>query len=100
MFTVKIPRDLEPYKSSTIDSHMRIFENLEEIPKIIHISWKSKDILNSQNPMILNGIGNMKKINPEYDLQISDDTDVDNYIKSKLDAADYVSRFRIFLGWV
>lgn len=81
--------NVKPYMSSSIDNRMSIFEKLEEIPKLIHISWKSKEILNSQNPMILNGIGNMKKINPEYDLQISDDNDVENYIKSKITKSDY-----------
>jgi hypothetical protein len=89
MFIVKKPGDLKPYTSSSINNQMSIFENLEEIPKIIHISWKSKEVLNSQNPMILNGIGNMKNINPEYDLQISNDSDVEDYIKSKIEESDY-----------
>jgi len=89
MFKVVKPTDLTPYTSSSIDTRMSIFEDLEEIPKVIHISWKSKNVLNSQNPMILNGIGNMKNINPEYDLQISDDADVENYIKSHISTFDY-----------
>ena len=39
MFIVKKPGDLKPYTSSSINNQMSIFENLEEIPKIIHISW-------------------------------------------------------------
>lgn len=59
------------------------------IPKVIHISWKTKDILDNQSPLILNGVANMKKINPEYQLEISDDNDVDNYLKQHLSSWDY-----------
>tara|TARA_B100000768_G_C11254399_1_gene365679 strand:- start:953 stop:1162 length:210 start_codon:yes stop_codon:yes gene_type:complete len=56
--------------------------NLGSIPKIIHISWKNKNIIGNQSPVILNGITNLKKINPDYKLEISDDNDVENYLKS------------------
>ena len=63
--------------------------NLGSIPKIIHISWKNKNIIGNQSPVILNGITNLKKINPDYKLEISDDNDVENYLKSKLKKWDY-----------
>lgn len=59
------------------------------IPKIVHVSWKTKDILGNQSPIILNGIANLKKINPEYTLEISDDNDVEKYLKSNLKNWDY-----------
>ena len=80
---------LKYHKSISLDKKFSLFENLEEIPKIIHISWKSKDILNSNNPMIINGILSMKNINPDYDLQISDDNDVENYIRSHIPPTDF-----------
>ena len=76
-------------KNMPLDIKFSIFETFDDIPKIIHISWKSKDILNSQNPMIINGIGNMKNINPEYDLQISDDNDIEEYIINHISSEDY-----------
>jgi hypothetical protein len=63
--------------------------NLGPIPKIIHVSWKTKDILENQSPLILNGIANLKKLNPDYSLEISDDNDVEEYLKSKLRKCDY-----------
>jgi mannosyltransferase OCH1-like enzyme len=63
--------------------------NHGSIPKIIHVSWKKKDILDNQSPLILNGIANLKKINPDYTLEISDDSDVEVYLKSKLNKWDY-----------
>ncbi len=61
----------------------------EPIPKIVHVSWKTKDILDNQSPIILNGIANLKKINPDYKLEISDDNDVEKYLISKLKKWDY-----------
>ena len=59
------------------------------IPKIVHISWKIKNILDNQSPIILNGIANLKKINPDYKIEISNDNDVEKYLKGKLRKWDY-----------
>jgi hypothetical protein len=85
----KILKLLNYHKSISLDEKFSSFEYLEEIPKIIHVSWKSKDILKSKNPIITNGILNMKSINTDYDLQISDDKDVDSYIMSHIPLKDY-----------
>lgn len=63
--------------------------NYPPIPKIIHCSWKNKDILNNPSPLIERGIANMQKINPDYKLEISDDNDVEIYLKDKLSKWDY-----------
>ncbi|GGG33511.1 glycosyltransferase family 32 protein [Bizionia arctica] len=59
------------------------------IPKLIHISWKNKSILDNQSPIILNGITNLIKINPDYKVEISDDDDVEIYLKNNLKKWDY-----------
>ena len=61
----------------------------DPIPKIIHVSWKSKDVLQQQSPMILNGWANLKSLNPDYKFEISDDTDVELYLKKHLKKWDY-----------
>ena len=66
-----------------------IFKNLGYIEKKIHITWKDKNILNSEHPLILNGVANMKKLNPEYNIVISDDNDVEQYLKYHLSDTDY-----------
>ncbi len=63
---------------------------LDAIPKIIYISWKTKDILNNQSPVILNGITNLKELNPGYTLEISDDDDIEIYLKEHLKSWDYI----------
>lgn len=61
----------------------------DPIPKIIHVSWKNKDVLNSQSPLLLNGWVNLKNLNPDYKFEISDDEDIEKYLKSNLKAWDY-----------
>ena len=61
------------------------------IPKIIHISWVDKDILfKSKNPLAINGVQNMKKINPNYVIQVSNDLEVDDYIQSCISIDDWL----------
>jgi len=59
------------------------------IPKIAHYTWVSKDILHSQNPMILNGIRNFVDMNPDWRINIYQDHEVDQYLKSNLSDHDY-----------
>jgi len=62
----------------------------DSIPKIIHVSWKTKNILDNKSPVILNGLANLKKLNPNYKLEISDDNDVELYLKNNLKKWDYI----------
>ena len=64
-------------------------KNLKPIPKNLFISWKNKDFYNSQNPLILNGIGNFKNMNPDWIINLYDDKEVDDYLKKNLDKIDY-----------
>jgi mannosyltransferase OCH1-like enzyme len=73
-----------------LDIHFKFFEELADIPKKIHISWKSPEkILDNNNPMILNGVKNAIDLNPDYETEISSDIDVDNYIKNSIPNQDY-----------
>ena len=60
------------------------------IPKIIHISWVDKRILfESQNPLAINGVQNMKRLNPDYKIEVSDDNDVNEYIQKHIAESDW-----------
>lgn len=60
------------------------------IPKVIHISWVDKRILfESENPLAINGIQNMKRLNPKYVFEVSDDNDVNDYIQSCISIDDW-----------
>ena len=66
-----------------------LLEPLSSIPKKIHISWKDKSILESSNQLAVNGIQNLIKINPDWELVISDDNEVELYLKENLSSIDY-----------
>jgi mannosyltransferase OCH1-like enzyme len=58
------------------------------IPKIIHIAWNDKQVLESTSPLIVNGLRKLVDLNPDWVLQISDDADIDAYLQDKM-AEDY-----------
>tara|TARA_R110000782_G_C14729101_1_gene405000 strand:- start:196 stop:957 length:762 start_codon:yes stop_codon:yes gene_type:complete len=61
------------------------------IPKLVHISWVDKvKLFTSNNPIAINGIQNMKRINPDYAFQVSDDNDVDDFIQSCISNDDWL----------
>ena len=59
------------------------------IPKIVHLTWKTKDILSSTSPLILNGIAKLKELNPDWKITIYTDDEIDNYLKYFLEPVDY-----------
>lgn len=59
------------------------------IPKIIHLSWKSKDVANSTSDLITNGLKNLIELNPDWDVQISTDEEVNQYLKDNLSEQYY-----------
>ena len=59
------------------------------IPKIVHMSWKSKDVVGSNSDLIKNGLRNLINLNPEWQVEISTDEEVDSYLKGVLQKDDY-----------
>ena len=84
------PKEHPTNQPNNINDYLNnIFKNYGPIEKKIHISWKNKDILNTDFSIIKNGIKALKNLNPEYEFEISDDNDVDNYIKTHISKEDY-----------
>jgi GR25 family glycosyltransferase involved in LPS biosynthesis/lipopolysaccharide biosynthesis glycosyltransferase/predicted O-methyltransferase YrrM/mannosyltransferase OCH1-like enzyme len=63
--------------------------NLSEIPKVAHISWKRKDILNKGYKLIDKGVSNLCSLNPEWDVIIYDDEDVNKTLRDCLGASNW-----------
>lgn len=59
------------------------------IPKIGHIVWNHKEILNSDHPMIVNGLLNLIKINPDWKFTVYVPSDIEHDLKSVLSVDDY-----------
>ena len=66
-----------------------ILKDLGPIEKKIHISWKTKDILELDFTIIKHGIKKLKELNPEYTFEISDNNDVEKFIKKHISDNDY-----------
>lgn len=54
------------------------------IPKIIHLSWKTKCVVDDQSDIVLGGLRKLIDLNPDWDVQISTDNEVNNYLKTNL----------------
>jgi mannosyltransferase OCH1-like enzyme len=59
------------------------------IPKKVHLSWKSKDILDCPLPIITHGVRRLADLNPDWEFEVSDDADVEAYLAANLNADDY-----------
>ena len=59
------------------------------IPKKAHIAWKNKNVINSNHPLITNGLHKLISLNPDWTVTIYDDNDVDEYLKNVLNKKDY-----------
>lgn len=59
------------------------------IPKIVHMTWKDKSVLNSKLPMVERGLSNLIKLNPEWTVTVYDDDDVNEFLKQELDSSDF-----------
>lgn len=60
------------------------------IPKIIHISWKSKDILEDDHIFPKNCIQKLVNLAEGWEPIVSDDHDVDRYLKDNLSTVNYI----------
>jgi mannosyltransferase OCH1-like enzyme len=59
------------------------------IPKIVHLSWKAKDLLDSDSPLVQEGMKKLVELNPDWDVQISTDDEVDSYLQAQLEPKIY-----------
>lgn len=80
--------ETEFVQPSAVDP-LDFFANLPPIPKLVHLTWKNKDVLNSDLRIVLNGARNLVDLNPDWTVSVSNDTEVEAYLRDKLSAADY-----------
>ena len=83
-------QDLVAYLSSSNLCNINyLLKDLGPIEKKIHVSWKTKDILDLDFTIIKHGIRQLKELNPEYTFEISDNDDVEKFIKKHISKDDY-----------
>jgi hypothetical protein len=59
------------------------------IPKKVHLSWKTKDLLDSKSPLVVHGVKRLVELNPDWEVTIYDDQEVDDYLKKQLEPQVY-----------
>lgn len=62
---------------------------MSSIPKIAHVAWKTKDVVDSKSPLIVNGLRKLIDLNPDWTVTVYDDNDVDEYLRNVLNKRDY-----------
>ena len=55
-----------------------------EIPKKIHLSWRDKNVLNSDYSLIKKGAKNLELLNPGWDVIVYDDEDINRLLRDSI----------------
>lgn len=59
------------------------------IPKIVHVTWKYKNIVDSSNLMVKYGLKRLIELNPDWKVTVYDDDDINQYLKEVMDINDF-----------
>ena len=60
-----------------------------EIPKKIHLSWKDKGLLDINTPLVINGVKKLSQLNPEWEIEVTDDEGIDKYLRDHIGTSDF-----------
>lgn len=61
----------------------------KQIPKKIHLSWKDKNVLNSNHSLIKKGAKNLELLNPEWDIEVYDDEDINKLLRDTIGRSNW-----------
>lgn len=61
----------------------------DKIPKIVHMTWKDKNVFNHSSALIQNGLRNLIELNSNWKVVIHDDNDIDSYLRIVLSPEHY-----------
>jgi mannosyltransferase OCH1-like enzyme len=62
---------------------------MTHIPKKAHIVWNHKEVINSNHPLITNGLHNLIKLNPDWEVTIYTPEEIETNLKQVLSEKDY-----------
>ena len=54
------------------------------IPKIVHLSWKDKNLFESDSPLIIYGVKRLQDLNPDWDIRITIDEEINDYLNETM----------------
>ena len=75
-------------QSSTIQ-HL---QSLSDFPKIVHLIWNDKNILNTTYQMLEHGAKNLQSLNPDWTFQVHDFEEIDHTIQQFTDHPDIMEK--------
>lgn len=61
----------------------------KKIPKKIHLSWKNKNVLDSNHSLIKKGAKNLQLLNPDWDIEVYDDEDINKLLRDTIGRSDW-----------
>jgi mannosyltransferase OCH1-like enzyme len=59
------------------------------IPKLVHVAWNYKEVLKSNHPLIQNGIYNLIKLNPDWNVNVYTSEEVEYELRDLLNKKTY-----------
>ncbi|CAE8686220.1 unnamed protein product [Polarella glacialis] len=80
------------YRSSPVQLSTGFIEHLQSLPEIpqrVHLSWSDQHILTSGLPLVEHGVRALQDLNPGWKIEVSNDSQVEGYIKSKISSSDF-----------
>lgn len=70
-------------------SYINHLQTLGSIPKLFHVSWPNKTVLDSKTMIIEYGLRAFTTLNPDWTIIIYNDTEIEQYLREKLSVFDY-----------
>jgi hypothetical protein len=83
---------VEPFESLALDpTFLEHLKGLGAITKKIHIVWTGPNLLTTlaENGLVKHGVGALKRLNPEWEFNIYDVSDMDRYLQKTLPKHDW-----------
>ena len=70
---------------------LRELERLPPLPKVVHVTWpRHIDVASMKGqPILREGVQRLLEANPGWRVEVSDDADIDDYLRGKLSTEDY-----------
>jgi len=54
------------------------------IPKIVHLSWKDKNLFEGDSPLIIYGVKRLQDLNPDWNIRITIDEEINDYLNETM----------------
>ena len=82
--------DSQPEVLHALARYQEQLSRLGPLPRVLHTTFKTHiDMDRARHPLIKHTLQSFRKYNPQWKIELSDDKEIEFYLKSHLPAADY-----------